>query len=107
MAQWRERPEPPEWPGYVSGRSEVQWNADHNRAGAIHDKAVKTKLRQAMIDLMAAMLTEDKVEMVKQMALIKALKAGLLPQRAKGKAPLASPGGSNTNEGISRFWSAN
>jgi hypothetical protein len=70
----------------------------------MHDKAVKTQLRQAKIDLKAAMLVEDETELDKQMALAEALKAGMLPTRAKGKALLVSPGGSNTNEGISRFW---
>jgi hypothetical protein len=50
------------------------------------------------------MLIEDEPEIDEQMELVEALKAGMLPTRAKGKALLVSPGGSNTNEGISRFW---
>ena len=105
MAQWQSRPEVPPWPGYSSGMSEAQWGAEQRRYGAMHDRVVKIKLKEAKADLKAAMMFEDKGEMGKQIALIKALNQGLLPKRTKGKAPIYPPGDGGTKEpGTTRFW---
>ena len=71
----------------------------------MHDAAVKSKLRQAKIDLKQAMLEEDENELDKQIALVEGLTRGLLPSRPKGRAPIYAPGNGGTKEpGTTRFW---